>query len=162
MNDRMIETECGTVRELIPDFVAGRLAAAEIERVERHVQACAECFAERELAHVLLASRASVPQELLERIMRNSVTVRGAPARTWWGVSAAAIAALALGIGITSDSTPEASVDVPGFAHEAEEGEIWLSDDGLLAGAPALDELSDEALLQLLDELTVGSTGGAA
>ena len=162
MNERMNETECGTVRELIPDFVGSRLAAEGVERVEGHVRACAECLAELELAQVLLASRASVPEELLERIMRNSVTERSAPARTWWGVSAAAIAALALGIGITSDPAQEAPVEVPGFAYEAEEGEIWSSDDGLLAGAPALDELSDEALLQLLDELTVGSTGGSA
>lgn len=160
MNERVNETECGTVRELIPDFVASRLAVDEVERVERHVQACAECLAELELAQVLLASRASVPEGLLERITRAAVTQGRAPARTWWGVSAAAIAALALGIGITSDPAQEAPVE--GFAQEAEEGEIWLSDDGLLAGAPALDELSDEALLQLLDELTVGSTGGSA
>ena len=162
MNEPMNETECGTVRELIPDFVAGRSAADEVERVERHVRACAECRAELDLVQVLLASRASVPEALLERITRAHLTERRAPARTWWGVSAAAIAALALGIGITSDPTPEAAVEVPGFAQEAEEGEIWLSDDGLLAGAPAFDDLSDEALLQLLDELTVGSAGGSA
>ena len=38
---------------------------------------------------------------------------------------------------------------------------VWLSDDGLLAGAPALDGLSDEALLQLLEELVGGSAGGS-
>jgi hypothetical protein len=42
------------------------------------------------------------------------------------------------------------------------EGEIWVSDDGLLAGAPLFDGLSDDALLQLLDELSVESTGGSA
>lgn len=162
MKDPMNEAECGTVRELIPDFAAGRLAVDEAERVERHVRACAECCAELELVRVLLVSRASVPEGLLDRITRAQVTERRAPTRTWWGVSAAAIAALALGIGITSDPTTEAAVEVPGFAQEAEEGEIWLSDDGLLAGAPALDDLSDDALLQFLDELTVGSTGGSA
>ena len=79
----MKETECGTIRELIPDFVGSRLAAEQVERVAGHVRACAECLAELELAHVLLASRASVPEELLERIMRNSVTERSGPARTW-------------------------------------------------------------------------------
>ncbi len=162
MNEPMNGAECGTARELIPDFVAGDLPADEVERVERHVRACAECRAELELVQVLLASRTSAPEGLLERITRAQLAERRAPARTWWGVSAAAIAALALGIGITSDPTPETTVEVPGFAQEAEEGEIWLSDDGLLAGAPALDDLSDEALLQLLDELTVGSTGGSA
>jgi hypothetical protein len=54
------------------------------------------------------------------------------------------------------------TVDVPGFAYEAEEGDVWSSDDGLIAGAPLFDGLSDESLLQLLDELSVGYPGGAA
>ena len=156
------ETECGWVRESIPDFVGATLPSDERGRVERHIVACAECRAELELVQVLRASRPAVPEGLLDRIHRAAVVDRRAPTRTWWGVSAAAIAALALGIGITSDSALEAHVDVPGFAHEAEEGEIWLSDDGLLAGAPALEDLSDEALLELLDELSAGSGGGAA
>ena len=52
--------------------------------------------------------------------------------------------------------------EVPGYAYEVEEGDIWASDDGLMAGAPLFDELSDEALLQLLDELALGSAGGSA
>jgi hypothetical protein len=162
MSDEMNETECGWVRESIPDFARSMLSFEEAGRVERHVAACAECSAELGLIHVLLASRPSVPEGLLDRIQRGTVADRRAPTRTWWGVSAAAIAALALGIGITSDSAPANTDDVPGFAYEAEEGDIWLSDDGLLAGAPALGDLSDEALLELLDELTVGAGGGAA
>lgn len=162
MSDQTNEMDCGWVRESIPDFVSSTLSSGERERVERHVVACAECRAELELVRVLLASRPTVPVGLLDRIHRVAVADRRAPTRTWWGVSAAAIAALALGIGITSDRSQETSVDVPGFAYEAEEGEIWLSDDGLLAGAPALDDLSDEALLELLDELSTGSGGGAA
>jgi hypothetical protein len=38
----------------------------------------------------------------------------------------------------------------------------WVSDDGLIAGAPALDDLSDEALMTLLDELGADGSGGAA
>jgi hypothetical protein len=51
---------------------------------------------------------------------------------------------------------------VPGYAYEVEEGDLWLSDDGVIAGAATLDGLSDEALAQLLEELTVGASGGAA
>jgi hypothetical protein len=43
-----------------------------------------------------------------------------------------------------------------------EEQGLWLADDGLVAGAPSLEELTDEALAQLLEELSVGSAGGAA
>ena len=162
MSEEMNDTECGWVREAIPDFVSATLSFGERERVERHVVVCAECRAELELVEALLASRPAAPDGLLERIQRAAVADRRAPTRTWWGVSAAAIAALAVGIGVTSDPAQEPSVAVPGFAYEAEEGEIWLSDDGLLAGAPALEDLSDEALLELLDELSTGSGGGAA
>jgi hypothetical protein len=152
--------DCGDVRELIPDVVAGRLPAAEAARLHDHVKTCADCRAELDLVRLLHATRADVPDGLLDRITRASVSRR--PARTWWGISAAAIAALALGIGIVSDDGSTPGAEAPAFVREAEEGEIWLSDDGLVAGAPALDDLSDEALLELLDELTNVSTGGGA
>ena len=50
----------------------------------------------------------------------------------------------------------------PDVRHELDDENLWLSDDGLIAGAPALDALSDEALLQFLDELDVGGAGGSA
>ncbi len=154
------DTACGTVRELIPDLVAGRLSLAEVALVKDHAAACGECRAELELVRLLHASRAEAPAGLAERVVRAAASRR--PARTWWGISAAAIAALALGIGIVSDQASDATADLPAFVREAEEGEIWLSDDGLVAGAPALDDLTDEALLELLDELTGTSTGGTA
>jgi anti-sigma factor RsiW len=157
----MNEHECGWVREAIPDHARGRSSAAEAERIDRHVAACADCRAELDLVRLLYASRPRVPEmphAMLERVEREAR--RQPPARTWWGISAAAIAALALGIGIVSNDAP--STEVPAFVREAEEGELWVSDDGLVAGAPALDDLSDEALLQLLDELTNVSTGGSA
>jgi len=150
---------CGEIRELIPDFVRGALAHAERGLVEAHVTGCSECSAELELAGLVLASRPAVPAALLGRLLDGVGATRQRPARTWWGVSAAAVAALALGIGLSSH--PSAMpVDVPGYAYEVDEGEIWVSDDGLLAGAPSFDGLSDDALLQLLDELTVVSAGG--
>jgi len=148
---------CGTVRELIPDFVGSRLSATDLGVVERHIVDCPECAAELALARLVLASRLAPPPQLLERLIRSVGTVRNRPARTWWGISAAAIAALALGIGISSDPAGQAVVDVPGYAYEVEEGDIWLSDDGLVAGAPLFDGLSDDALLQLLDELSGGT-----
>jgi anti-sigma factor RsiW len=151
---------CGDVRELIPDLVAGRLPAAESARVRGHLTTCTDCRAELDLVRLLHATRAEVPAGLLDRIAQASAARR--PARTWWGISAAAIAALALGIGIVSDDASAPGAEAPAFVREAEEGEIWVSDDGLVAGAPALDDLTDEALIQLLDELTNVSTGGGA
>jgi hypothetical protein len=162
MNGEVVNdaSECGSVREMISDVVAARSSAADIALVESHIAGCADCRAEFDVVRLLYTSRPEVPAGLLERITRSAAVRR--PARTWWGVSAAAIAALALGIGIVSEETPVAMQEVPAFAREAEEGEIWLSDDGLVAGAPALDDLTDEALLQLLDDLTSTSTGSTA
>jgi hypothetical protein len=157
----MSDFACGTIRELIPDFVASRLGAEDLEAVEGHVTECGDCRAELELAQMILASRPRVPAGLLDRVTRAVAANRRAVSRPWWGISAAAVAALALGIGMPSERA-QAPLDVPGFAYEAEEGQVWMSDDGLLAGAPLFDGLSDEALVALLDELSLEGPGGAA
>jgi hypothetical protein len=161
MNNEM----CGTVRELIPDFVGNRLSEVGLQTVERHVVDCRQCAAELELAQMIFAGRPRVPEGLLERLVTSVRTARAPhvePSRGWWSVAAAAVAALALGIGLSSHASVGAPADVPGYAYEVDEGEIWVSDDGLLAGAPLFDDLSDDALLQLLDELSVASSGGTA
>lgn len=158
MNQEM----CGTARELIPDFVGSRLSPSEVEVVERHVASCGDCVAELRLARAILVGRPAAPDGLLESLLRSVRQTRRQPVRPWWGVAAAAVAALALGIGLSSDTSYDASLDVPGFAYEMDEGDVWLSDDGLVAGAPLFDGLSDDALLELLDELSVASAGGSA
>lgn len=158
----MNDARCGAIRELIPDFVGNRLGATEVEPLEAHVAECAACRAELELAQSLYTSRASVPDGLADRVVDAVRRARPALRRPWWGISAAAVAALALGIGITSGPAGPDDLDVPDFGYEVGEGELWLSDDGLLAGAPSLDGLSDEALILLLDELSAASAGGAA
>jgi len=158
----MNEVDCGSIRESIPDLVANRLVADDVAGVEGHVATCGECRAELELAQIVFAGRAAVPEGLGDRVIEAVRRDRRVPGRPWWGVSAAAVAALALGIGIVSEPSATFDADVPDFAYEVEEGEVWLSDDGLLAGAPAFDDLSDEALLQLLDELASGGAPGGA
>jgi hypothetical protein len=157
----MNEFACGTVRELIPDFVGSRLGPRDLEMVDTHVTECGECRAELELAQMILASRPHVPAGLLERITRAVAADGRAASRPWWGLTAAAVAALALGIGMSSERS-QAPLEVPGFAQEVAEEDVWLSEDGLVAGAPMFDGLSDEALGALLDELSLDQTGGAA
>jgi hypothetical protein len=158
----MMDDRCGTVREMIPDFATKRLDATGVATLERHCAECAECRAELELVLVLRLGRPAAPVGLSARVIAATRADRRPTARPWWGISAAAVAALMLGIGITSQPAGEADVNVPDYAYEVEDGELWVSDDGLLAGAPSLDLLSDEALEQLLEELVVGSSGGAA
>lgn len=149
----MIQVECDTVRTAIPDLAHGRLESGDIRSVEDHLAGCAECRAELDLARLLVASRPEIPTDLSVRVVASWRAERTSFRRPWWALTAAAVAALALGIGITSDSSAPVLGEAPGFASEYDDGQLWMSDDGLLAGAPAIDDLSDEALLELLDEL---------
>lgn len=158
----MSNMKCETVREWIPDYVSGRFASRDETSVQAHLNTCDECAAEVDLARLIFGSRVEAPDGLASRVRDAVRRDRTHGSRPWWGISAAAVAALALGIGISSDDPAEIEISVPGYAYEIEAGDLWLSDDGLIAGAPAFDALSDEALLQLLDEWDVGGAGGAA
>ena len=153
------QLNCEWAREAIPDLVSGRIAGDEADRLERHLAACGECRAEAELASLIHASPPEVPQGLAARIETSVRLRRAAPTRPWWGLSAAAVAVLALGIGVQSQRGGSDELVVPGFAATESEEALWLSEDGLIAGAPALDGLSEEALLTLLEEM---EGGGAA
>lgn len=152
----MMQTTCALIRELIPDHVRGELGHARLLEVEAHLSGCGECRAEHAIVGALLSSRRPVPSRLADGVV--AAIRRGRPTgpHPWWGISAAAVAALALGIGIGSEPGSLPYVP-PAFGTETEEGVLWLTDDGLLAGAPILDDLSDEAIMDLLDDLAAGS-----
>ena len=159
----MTDQDCATTRERIPDYVRGHLPADETAAIEEHLGTCQECAVELELVRSLYVSRAEVPSGLAERVIDAVRSGRTSMHRPWWGLTAAAVAALAIGVGIVSDRTgPTSDLDVPAYAYEIDEGALWLSDDGLVAGAPSLEGLSDEALELLHDELAVGGAGGSA
>jgi len=158
----MSDQQCEMARERIPDFVAGRLSEDEAARVTAHLPSCGECAAEAELVALLYQARSAPPEGLASRIQgaaRISGFRGGAGARPWWGLAAAAVAALALGIGVVTDRSTGLGLEIPAYVATAEDVGLWASDDGLIAGAPALEDLSEEALLTLLEEM---STGGAA
>jgi hypothetical protein len=156
----MNETECAAVREFLPGFATNRLELRDAEYVEAHLPGCAECREELELVQSLFAARPQPPVDTAEQILAGVHAERRGKRRSWWGISAAAVAALAIGVGIASD--PEAvPIEASEYLTELAEGDLWLSDGGLVAGAPTLEGLSDEALEALFDELTAGSTGGA-
>lgn len=154
--------DCATVREMIPDVAGGRLAGEAAGVVEVHVVACGDCRGELELARSLYATRPGVSVDMSGRVLSALRHRRRFASRPTWGLAAAAVAALALGIGISSGPGIPASSSDEEMATEVNEEELWLSDDGVLAGAPVIETLSDEALAELLEELAAPSTGGQA
>jgi predicted anti-sigma-YlaC factor YlaD len=141
--------DCGVIREAIPEVVSGIASAEVLAAVEHHASACPECADEWALVRVLHASRPEPRAELASRVLRGLSFDRQAVQRPWWALTAAAVAALALGIGVSSGR----GIDVvaPAFAMELDEA--WASE-GLVAGGPVFDDLSDAALERLLDDLS--------
>ena len=159
----MSEARCEIVRERLPDFVGGRLAPSDAVEVQAHLGECTECRDEAALVELLYAARPAAPAILAPRIEGAARAPRGRAYHPWWGVAAASVAAVALGIGVMSREGPAPEdAEVPGIVAGVGEASLWVADDGLVAGAPALEGLSDDALLQLLEEMDTGTTGGAA
>ena len=156
----MSETECGVIRELLPVCARNRLDEWDVGPVEAHLRGCAECREELQLVRSLFATRPQPPVDPVEQILSGVHAERHRGRRTSWGISAAAVVALAMGVGIAS--APEAvPTGAPEYATQLAEVDLWLGEGGLVAGAPTLEGLSDEALQTLLDELTMGSAGGS-
>ncbi len=150
----MNETSCAWVAEHLPDRAAGTLSEPEAAALDAHLDGCGSCRVDAELVRLIRAGRPAVPDGLSERIRRGIRYERDTVSRPWWGIAAVAVAVLAVGIGVMSDQGGMASLTVPAYAAaDTTERTMWLSDDGLIAGAPALDGLSDQALETLLQEM---------
>lgn len=156
----MSESRCEVVQGRIPDLVSGRVVGEEADGIRSHLSACPDCREVSDLVSLLREGRPAAPEGLAGRIAGAVRFRRRSVPRPWWGLAAASIAALALGIGVLSD--PEPRVNVPAFVAEAQPSALFFSDDGLIAGAPTLEDLSEEALLTLLEEMGAGPSGGAA
>ncbi len=156
--------DCVEILPLLPEWIRGDVGDEERRRVEAHVEGCSDCRAEAELLRVLRASRPEPPAELAARIkggLREAGARPGAsPGWIPWEwtafvprlAAAAAVLVLAASVVLLPGRDPgdddlgvELALDqVP---------EVWLSDDGMVAGAPLLGDLSDEELATLLEEM---------
>lgn len=168
----MTGPECEMVRDLLPEWAAGSLDKSRGTLVETHVRECPDCRADLDVIYAVRSSQAPVPSQLEAKIaarvreelgaespagkeenkrgLRAVARVRWAPA---WALSAAAAVILALGIGVIWTPGPSESVQDPiEVASQELLPEAWLWDDGMVAGAPVFDGLSDEELEALLEE----------
>lgn len=163
---------CAEIRDRIPEFVAGRYGGATTARFVEHLRGCDVCSTEVDLIRALHADRPEVPAALEARV-RDAVSralaedaasrptvvplsrsLRRSPIPSW-ALGMAAILALAIGTPLVVDRMQEAGrVDAAGqVVEEMSIASLWSGEDGLVAGAPMLDDLSDEALMALLEEM---------
>ena len=150
----MNEIDCAKVRDCLPDFASGRIENHRSVTIESHLLSCEDCQSELELIQMLRAASPVVPFLLADQI-ENAVSSSRRPwKRSWWGLSAAAaLVALAVGVGVSRDR-PEGIQDVVfDFGVDPEQGELWLSEDSFLAGDLWIEGLSNETLMKLLEEL---------
>ena len=168
----MKSLRCEDVKDLLPEWTTGLLDDAPRLAVEAHLSDCAACREEAELLQAVLASRPPAPAGLEARIqarVRQEFSrpraahggrvraLRPRSGRLWapaWALSAAALAVLSLGIGVLwNGKVPEVTIEPVEVASQEPLPEAWLWDDGVVAGAPVFDDLTDEELRVLIEEM---------
>jgi anti-sigma factor RsiW len=170
------EVDCRRVRNLLPERVRGALDASVAATVDVHLTSCAACREEQALVRLIERSSADTPEAIAGRIRSalrearvgaGSAALREGPNRAGtggsrqrvrlaWALAAAATAVLALGTGVALERRggPTEAELWQSFLEESPPP--WVADDGLVAGAPLLDDLSalsDEDLALVLEEL---------
>jgi len=166
---------CEQIREALPLWVLGEMDSGEAAGVEAHLSSCPDCAAEEVVIRRLLETRPEPPAGLEERIRarvreefavaptregagKEAGVVPFSRRRRWtpaWALSAAAVVILSLGIGIiwNGEDAPEVRVEPVQVASEEPIPEAWLWDDGMVAGAPVFDDLTDAELEALIQEM---------
>ncbi len=104
-------TDCpnGEIRDLLPDLLHQRLAPAERERVQAHVDACADCRAELALLGGLRAAMHRAPAVDVGAIVA-AIPAYRAPAKRSWGGWRIAAAVTMIAVGGTSVAVMQSGV----------------------------------------------------
>jgi hypothetical protein len=160
------ELECRRAGELLPNLGRGALDAEATAWLNAHLADCVACRGELALVRRLGAAAAEPPEELAGRIraaLQGDALSGAGAAPGWsarrgrfWGIATAA--ALILGVfgTLTMQRLRAPSDDELWQAYAEEAPPAWVLDDGLVAGAPVLEDLSglsDEDLAGVLQEL---------
>ena len=147
-------TTCQELADRLPDWVSGRLTETAGALVSAHVSGCDDCSAQADILAALFAARPEAPSGLAQSITAAvGGQARGSWSRPAWVLSAAALLVLAVGTTLMMGA-PQLMDEASALGEVTlEESQVWISDDAAVAGAPVLDDLSDEALATLLEEL---------
>lgn len=171
----MTGSACEGIKDLLADVAAGTLPQEKVDPIQGHLLSCEDCRAELEILRDLragLAGELAVPEGLEGRIQArvreefeealtegagSAIGVMGTRTRRrrvpTWALSAAAVVVLALGTGVIWNRVGmDGVLDPLAVASQEPLPEAWLWDDGMVAGAPVFDGLSDEDLVALLEE----------
>ncbi len=150
--------DCESIRDLLPEWAAGRLDAADAAAVRTHLGRCGACAEEAALLRTLGRHRLEAPAGLERRILHAADRAR-ARRRVVRPLGAAAVIALTwfgAGVLLLDDAAaprPTAAVDGEPIGGPVRPFSGWPGTDGLLAGALMVDALTDEELELLLAEL---------
>jgi hypothetical protein len=166
---------CDQIRELLPEWILETLDPKLGREINGHLAMCPDCSREVEVLRRLLSARPTPPEGLAARIqarLKEEMAVGPVPGSTpasgevipllrrhhWtptWALSAAAVVILSLGIGIVWNGAeiPEMGQSSSQAATEEPAPEAWLWDDGMVAGAPVYEGLTDDQLETLIEEL---------
>ena len=177
----MSEMGCAEVRHLLPERAARELRPVEREALDEHLAGCEDCALENRIVDALRVDRPPVPPELQEairealerererfrplpphaRVLPGHPNPRRKDGRSWawrpattWAAAAAVV--LALGSTLLWRGTSSLGDDAPLQAALEATPSVWPADDGMVAGAPLMEDLSDltdEDLEVLLTEL---------
>ena len=165
----MTNWNCDEVLARLPELAHGR-GESEAQEVFEHLESCENCQAEWEIVSLLVdAGPAPVPSDLEARLTAavradaeervDGRSVRRTRSIPTWRLAAAAGIILAVATPVLVDRMADQPT---GLLDEAEVTAAlgdrlpspWLDDEeGIVAGVPVLDGLSDEALEQLLLEM---------
>ena len=171
----MSSRECEEIRDVLPEWTLGVLDGEAGAVVKEHLAHCPDCAGEETVLRTILAAKPDAPAGLDARIRARVREELGAGQSTgmpvsepevvplfkrgrWaptWALSAAAVVILSLGIGVVwnGEEVPEVGQDPIQVVAGEPLPEAWLWDDGMVAGAPVYDGLSDEQLEALIQEL---------
>ena len=147
----MILVNCAKAKDLLPAFVRGDLADEEHRWTAEHVTVCVDCQQEAELLRRIRNDTMRVPVGLGSDIKDALAREQKSPRWLLSWPAAAAIIAVALGIGVVWERV-RVLPEVGPLGREPF-AVVWPSDDADVAGAPSLEDLTDDDLTILFEEL---------
>ncbi len=147
----MTDMNCENVKDLLPALVRGDMPPSLSAEIGAHAATCADCRQEIELLRQLRGAVPVAPTGLVSDI--EEALARDRSRGRWsigWRLSAAATIVLALGTAVVWQRV-QTPLELSLFAQDPLA--IWPADDALVAGAPMLEDLSEDDLALLLEEL---------